>query len=160
MVLRRYDADMSGLDPTVNGALIAAGAALIGFGAAAAGAEGVLLCQGSNAGGWSLYVKDSRLHYAHNYVGRTTYRVSAANPLPAGRHQLRFEFEPTGQPDLAHGKGSPGRAQLYVEASLPGTPSSRSPRPARSIPEASAAATTPAPRSHPTTGPRSRSPAR
>ena len=31
----------------------------------AAGAEGVLLCQGSNAGGWSLYVKDNRLHYAH-----------------------------------------------------------------------------------------------
>ena len=84
----------------------------------AAGAEGVLLCQGSNAGGWSLYVKDNRLHYAHNYVGRTTYQVSAADPLPAGRHQLRFEFEPTGQPDIAHGKGSPGRAQLYVDGEL------------------------------------------
>jgi hypothetical protein len=82
------------------------------------GAQGVLLCQGSAVGGWSLYVKDSRLHYAHNYVGRTTFQVSAPDALPAGRHQLRFEFEPTGQPDIAQGKGSPGRAQLYLDGQL------------------------------------------
>src|SRR5271166_5053105 len=76
------------------------------------GAEGVLLCQGSGVGGWTFYVQDNRLHYAHNYVGRGTYSVSSPDPLPAGRHQLRFEFEPTGQPDLAQGKGAPGRAQL------------------------------------------------
>src|SRR3984957_14236087 len=79
----------------------------------AGGAEGVLLCQGSNAGGWSFYVQDGRLRYAHNYVGRATYRVAAPDPL-------RFEFEPTGQPDLAHGQGSPGRAQLYVDGQLAG----------------------------------------
>jgi arylsulfatase A-like enzyme len=84
----------------------------------AAGAEGVLLCQGSGVGGWSFYVKDGRLHYAHNYVGRATYQVSAPDALPAGRHQLRFEFEPTGKPDIAQGKGSPGRAQLYVDGHL------------------------------------------
>ena len=84
----------------------------------ATGAEGVLLCQGSNAGGWSLYVKDGRLCYAHNYVGRATYQVCAPDVLPAGRHQLRFEFEPTGSPDFTQGKGSPGRAQLYVDGQL------------------------------------------
>ncbi|MEP7023480.1 MAG: sulfatase-like hydrolase/transferase, partial [Actinomycetota bacterium] len=84
----------------------------------AAGAEGVLLCQGSIVGGWSFYVKDSRLHYAHNYVARDTYHVSTSDPLPAGRHQLRFEFEPTGKPDIANGKGAPGRAQLYVDGNL------------------------------------------
>ena len=82
------------------------------------GAEGVLICQGSNVGGWTFYVQDSRLHYAHNYVGREIYRVSGPDPLPAGRHQLRFEFEPTGKPDFAHGKGAPGRAQLYVDGQL------------------------------------------
>jgi arylsulfatase A-like enzyme len=82
------------------------------------GAEGVLICQGSNAGGWTFYVKDGRLRYAHNYVGRATYQVSAPDALPAGRHQLRFEFEPTGQPDITRGKGSPGRAQLYVDGQL------------------------------------------
>ena len=82
------------------------------------GAEGVLLSQGSGVGGWSFYVKDGRLCYAHNYVGRATYQVRAPDPLPAGRHQLRFEFEPTGTPDFAAGKGSPGRAQLYVDGQL------------------------------------------
>jgi arylsulfatase len=82
------------------------------------GAEGVLLCQGSSAGGWSFYVKDGRLCYAHNYVGRATYQVTAPDALPAGRHQLRFEFEPTDKPDIVQGKGSPGRAQLYVDGQL------------------------------------------
>ncbi len=82
------------------------------------GAEGVLLCQGSAVGGWTFYVKDNTLRYAHNYVGRATYQVSAPDPLPAGRHQLRFEFEPTGKPDIANGKGSPGRAQLYLDGKL------------------------------------------
>jgi arylsulfatase len=82
------------------------------------GAEGVLLCQGTAAGGYSLYVKDGKLHYVHNYVGRALYGVASEDPLPAGKHELRFEFEPTGEPDLAHGKGAPGRLQLYVDGAL------------------------------------------
>ncbi|WP_354645240.1 arylsulfatase [Kitasatospora camelliae] len=84
------------------------------------GAEGVLLCQGTNAGGWTFYVKDNHLHYAHNYVHRTLHHVASAEPLPAGRHALRFEFEPTGAPDIAAGKGSPGLAQLYIDGRLVG----------------------------------------
>jgi arylsulfatase len=82
------------------------------------GAEGVLLCQGANNGGFTFYVQDKRLHWAHNYVGRDIYRVSSADPVPEGRHQLRFEFEPTGKPDFTTGKGAPGRAQLYVDRDL------------------------------------------
>jgi arylsulfatase len=84
------------------------------------GAEGVLLCQGSVAGGYSLFVQDGRLHYVHNYVGRSLHRVSSSDVLPAGSHELRFEFEPTGQPDLPQGKGAPGRMQLYVDRRLVG----------------------------------------
>ncbi|MBV8431540.1 MAG: hypothetical protein JO244_10280 [Solirubrobacterales bacterium] len=84
----------------------------------AEGAEGVLLCQGSGVGGWTFYVQDGRLHYAHNYVRRATYTVHSPDPLPAGRHRLRYEFEPTGQPDFANGRGTPGRAQLYVDGQL------------------------------------------
>jgi arylsulfatase len=82
------------------------------------GAEGVLFCQGTAAGGYSLYVKDGRLHYVHNYVARDLFSVSSPDPLPAGRHELRFEFEPTGQPDMAHGRGVPARLQLYVDGAL------------------------------------------
>jgi arylsulfatase len=38
--------------------------------------------------------------------------------LEPGKHALRFEFEPTGQPDMAHGKGAPGKLQLYVDGTL------------------------------------------
>ena len=84
------------------------------------GAEGVLLCQGTRVGGWSFYIKDGKLHYAHNYVARAIYQVASADPVPAGRHELRFEFEPTDKPDIAHGKGTPGRAQLYIDRHLVG----------------------------------------
>ena len=84
------------------------------------GAEGVLLCQGTAAGGYSLYVKDGRLHYVHNYVGRGLYSVDSEDELPVGKHELRFEFEPTGEPDLAAGKGAPGHLQLYVDGTLVG----------------------------------------
>lgn len=83
-------------------------------------AQGVLLCQGTNAGGWSLYVKDGHLHYAHNYVQRALHHVASSETVPEGRHALRFEFEPTGAPDIAHGKGAPGRAQLYIDGRLVG----------------------------------------
>ena len=83
-------------------------------------AEGVLLCQGTAAGGYSLFVKDGRLRYAHNYVGRAVYGVESGIVLAPGQHTLRFEFEPTGEPDLMRGRGAPGRLQLYVDGTLTG----------------------------------------
>jgi arylsulfatase len=84
------------------------------------GAEGVLLSQGTAAGGYSFYVKDGKLRYVHNYVGRQLLEVSSEDAVPAGKHELRFEFEPTGEPDLSKGAGAPGRMQLYVDGNLVG----------------------------------------
>jgi arylsulfatase len=84
------------------------------------GAEGVLLSQGTAAGGYSFYVKDGKLRYVHNYVGRQLLEVESDDVVPAGKHELRFEFEPTGPPDLAQGKGAPGRMQLYIDGALVG----------------------------------------
>jgi arylsulfatase A-like enzyme len=86
----------------------------------AGGAEGVLFSQGTAGGGFSLYVKGGVLHYAHNYLGKATYRVVADTPVPAGSHALRFEFEPTGEMDFLQGKGAPGRMQLYIDGALVG----------------------------------------
>jgi hypothetical protein len=44
--------------------------------------------------------------------------VESPEALPEGRHTLRYEFEPTGEPDFTVGKGAPGRAQLYVDGDL------------------------------------------
>ena len=85
-----------------------------------AGAEGVLFAQGTSAGGFTLYVKDRLLHYTHNWVARELLHVASDTELSAGRHELRFEFEPTGKPDPAKGHGSPGRLQLYIDGELAG----------------------------------------
>jgi arylsulfatase A-like enzyme len=84
------------------------------------GAEGVLLSQGTAAGGYSFYVKDGKLRYVHNYVGRQLLEVESDEMVPAGKHELRFEFEPTGPPEPAQGKGAPGRMQLYLDGKLVG----------------------------------------
>ena len=84
------------------------------------GAEGVLLSQGTAAGGYSFFIKDGKLRYVHNYVGRSLHTVESDDVVPTGKHKLRFEFEPTGKPDIQHGKGAPGRMQLYVDGTLVG----------------------------------------
>jgi arylsulfatase A-like enzyme len=82
------------------------------------GASGVLVAQGGDAGGYSFHLKDGRPRYVYNYLGRDEFVLEATAPVPPGRHALRYEFEPTGDPDFANGKGSPGRAQLYVDGDL------------------------------------------
>ena len=84
------------------------------------GSDGVILAQGGNVGGYSLFVKDRKLHYVHNYVGAQQFHVESTTTLPSGEHELRFEFEPTGKPDFAQGKGAPGKGQLYVDGKMVG----------------------------------------
>lgn len=72
-----------------------------------AGAEGVLLAHGSWFAGYSLYVRNRRLHYVHNYLGLAEYRVSSSEELPAGRMVLQMRFTPTGEHQ--------GRAALYLD---------------------------------------------
>jgi arylsulfatase len=84
------------------------------------GAEGVIVCHGSNAGGYALFIQDKKLHYVHNYVGAQELHVESGDEVPEGKVTLRFEFEPTGKPDVAKGKGAPGRAQLYISDKLVG----------------------------------------
>ena len=78
------------------------------------GAEGVLVCHGSNAGGYSLFIKDNKLHYVHNYVGVREFQVELSDTVPEGKARLRYEFQPTGKPDIANGKGAPGQARLFI----------------------------------------------
>jgi arylsulfatase len=86
----------------------------------AGGAEGALLSHGDIEAGYIFYVKGGKLHWTHNYVNKTFYHVESVEKIPEGRHQLRFEFEVTGKPDIANGKGAPGKAQLYIDGKLVG----------------------------------------
>jgi arylsulfatase A-like enzyme len=84
------------------------------------GAEGVLLAHGGNPGGYTFFVQGKKLHYVHNYVGAEEHHVESTVEVPEGRHELGFEFEPTGRPDVAHGKGAPGRGRLFIDGKLVG----------------------------------------
>ncbi|MQA61866.1 MAG: sulfatase-like hydrolase/transferase [Actinophytocola sp.] len=76
----------------------------------AAGAAGVILAQGGRFGGWSLYLHEGRLSYAYNYFGLQVHKVTAAEPVPEGRHELRFDFGYDGG-----GVGQAGTAVLHVD---------------------------------------------
>jgi arylsulfatase len=83
----------------------------------AGGAEGVLVAHGGDAGGYAFFMKDGQLCFVYNYVGLDRFELRAAG-VTEGRHALRYEFEPTGAPDIANGKGVPGRGQLYIDGEL------------------------------------------
>jgi arylsulfatase len=74
------------------------------------GAEGVIIAQGANIGGWSLYVKGGKLKYCYNVAGVHHFFAEAASPIPAGEHQVRMEFAYAGG-----GLGQGGKATLYVD---------------------------------------------
>ncbi|WP_051979210.1 arylsulfatase [Edaphobacter aggregans] len=57
------------------------------------GANGVILSQAGQMGGWSLYVKDGKPKYAYNWLARNTYTISGNDPLPEGKVNVTFKFD-------------------------------------------------------------------
>jgi len=76
----------------------------------AGGAEGVIVAQGANIGGWSLYAKGGKLRYCYNWGGFKHFIVEGDTPLPAGDHQVRMEFAYAGG-----GPGKGGKATLFLD---------------------------------------------
>ena len=74
------------------------------------GAQGVIIAQGANIGGWSVYANKGKLKYCYNLGGVQHFYVEAGNPLPPGEHQVRVEFAYAGG-GLAKG----GKVTLYVD---------------------------------------------
>jgi arylsulfatase len=74
------------------------------------GAEGVIICQGANIGGWTLYAHKGKLKYCYNWGGFKNFMVEAKDPLPAGQHQVRMEFAYAGG-----GLGKGGKVTLYTD---------------------------------------------
>jgi arylsulfatase A-like enzyme len=86
------------------------------------GAEGVIIAQGGNIGGWSLYAKGGKLKYCYNLLGIQQFYAESTSALTPGDHQVRMEFAYDGG-----GLGKGGTAALYVdgkkvgEAKVPAT---------------------------------------
>ena len=82
------------------------------------GAEGVLLALGGRTGGYTFFVKEKRLHFLYNWLGHDKFWLHSSDTIPEGEVELRYEFEPTGKPDVAQGRGVPARGQLYINRKL------------------------------------------
>ena len=74
------------------------------------GAEGVIVAQGGNIGGWSLYAKGGKLKYCYNLGGVKYFFVESNAPIPPGEHQVRMEFAYAGG-----GLGKGGKVTLYTD---------------------------------------------
>lgn len=57
-------------------------------------AEGVLVCLGGEFGGWSLFIKDGKLHYSHNYLKLKEYSAVSSHMVPSGKRELSVHFVP------------------------------------------------------------------
>ena len=79
------------------------------------GAEGVIIAQGGNIGGWTLYAKDGKLKYCYNLLGIQHFYVEGKTALSPGEHQVRMEFTYDGG-----GLGKGGKAALYVDGKKDG----------------------------------------
>jgi arylsulfatase len=79
------------------------------------GAEGVIIAQGGNIGGWALYAKGGKLKYCYNLLGVQYFYVEATSAMPAGAHQVRMEFAYAGG-----GLGKGGKVSLYVDGAQVG----------------------------------------
>ena len=79
------------------------------------GAEGVIVAQGGEFAGWSLYVKEGRPKYCYNLFGLQRFYVEGGAEIPSGTHQVRMEFAYDGG-----GLGKGGTVSLYVDGAKTG----------------------------------------
>ena len=80
------------------------------------GAEGVIVAQGGNIGGWALYAHQGKLKYCYNLLGVKYFYTESTNALPPGDHQVHMEFAYDGG-----GLGKGGTVTLYVDGQSVGT---------------------------------------
>jgi arylsulfatase len=75
----------------------------------AGGADGVLLADGGESGGFSLFLKDGRPTYTYNYFGRRVTTIAASTTLPPGPAKIVLNFSYEGG-----GRGKSAEATLLV----------------------------------------------
>ncbi|HJT02945.1 MAG TPA: arylsulfatase, partial [Pseudonocardiaceae bacterium] len=77
------------------------------------GADGVIIAEAAELGGFSLFVQDNTLKYTYSMLGVRTYRQRASRPLPTGRVTVRMVF--TADENIP---GTPGTAELFYDHQL------------------------------------------
>jgi arylsulfatase len=76
-----------------------------------ANANGVIVCQGGDFGGWTFYMMDGKPAYTYNWVGLEIYTISSTQKVSPGKHTLKFDFAYEG------GRGKGGTGTIYLDGS-------------------------------------------
>jgi arylsulfatase A-like enzyme len=79
-----------------------------------ANANGVIVCQGGDFGGWTLYMNEGKPTYHYNWVGLEKYTVSSATKVAPGKHTITFDFAYEG------GRGGAGMGTINVDGTKAG----------------------------------------
>jgi arylsulfatase len=82
----------------------------------AGGANGVIICQGGQFGGWSLYLKDGKPAYTYNFLGLGQTAINSAERLGPGKATIKVEFAYDG-----NGRGKGGMATLFANGKKVGS---------------------------------------
>jgi arylsulfatase A-like enzyme len=72
--------------------------------------SGVIIAQAGYFGGWTLYMKEGRVHHEYNFFAIERTNIAGATVLPAGKHTIVYEFIP----DAAK-PGTGGKSILSVD---------------------------------------------
>ena len=72
-------------------------------------ANGVIVCQGGDFGGWTLYMNEGKPTYTYNWVGLEMYSITSTQKVAAGKHTIKFDF------DYEGGRGAGGTGTLSVD---------------------------------------------
>lgn len=68
--------------------------------------QGVIIAQAGYFGGWTLYMKDGKVHHEYNWFAQERTNIAGASPLPPGKHRILYEFVPDAQKPGAGGKAT------------------------------------------------------
>jgi hypothetical protein len=62
------------------------------------GAEGMIVTHGGIVGGYGLYVRQGKLTFVYNYLALERTTITATQPLPKGKAQIKVDFAYQGGP--------------------------------------------------------------
>ena len=75
----------------------------------AAGAKGVVLCQGGRFGGWAFTLNEGKPEFTYNFLGLERYVITGSDKLTEGKYTVKVNFAYDG-----NGNGKGGLATIYV----------------------------------------------
>lgn len=81
--------------------------------------NGVIVACGGGSGGYTLYVKDGKLHYDYNFFGRTLYSVVSSTNLPSGVVNVKMKYDQL--PFKAFKEATGGTVTLFINDKPSGT---------------------------------------